>query len=45
MGNNISKELYYNNINEIIQHQHDKMYIFLLHLMIWIKKISTKLKI
>lgn len=30
MGNNISKELYYKNINEIIQNQHDKIYIFLL---------------
>ena len=30
MGNYISKELYYNNINEIIQNQHDKMYVFLL---------------
>jgi hypothetical protein len=30
MGNIITKELYYNNINEIVQHQNDKIYIFLL---------------
>jgi hypothetical protein len=32
MNNKLSKELYYYNINEIIQHQNDEIYILLLHL-------------